>query len=180
MRLLTIIALALLAAACGSSPNSPGTNQSSQNPGEAPFRFAACMRDHGVTNFPDPQVTTTTTPGGSAVGVKMVVPASTAHAPKFKTAQKACQGILPAPGSRSEHHRPSKRALLAFAQCLRTHGISNFPDPNAQGELTPEMINASGIDVRGPAFFAAAKSCVGVTHGQITLAAVERAINKVR
>jgi len=175
MRLLPIIPLALLAAACGSSPSSTSTNQSSQNPANAAFRFAACMRDHGVTNFPDPQVTTT--PGGSGVALKMAVPAADAQSPNFKPARKACQSILPAPGSGSDRHGPSKQVLLAFAQCLRSHGVSNFPDPNPEGQLTQEMITAAGVDVKAPSVFTAAKACLGATHGQITLAAVERAIN---
>lgn len=73
-------------------------------------------------------------------------------------------------------HGPSKQVFLAFAQCLRSHGISNFPDPNAQGQLTLEMISAAGVDVKAPSFLTAAKACVGVTRGQIPLAAVERAI----
>jgi hypothetical protein len=179
MRFLAITSLALLAAACGSSPGSPSSGQSSNDPAQAPFRYASCMRDHGLTNFPDPVVTTTTTPGGggSAVGVRMAVPASVGRSPKFKAAEKACKGILPAPGSREDRHGPSKQVFLAFAQCLRAHGISNFPDPNAQGQLTLNMINAAGVDVKGPVFFNAAKACVGVTHGQIPLGAVERAIN---
>jgi hypothetical protein len=40
------------------------------------------------------------------------------------------------------------------------------------------MIRAAGVDIKGPAFFATAKGCVGVTHGQITIADVERAINE--
>lgn len=26
---------------------------------------------------------------------------------------------------------------LAFARCMRSHGVPNFPDPNAQGDFTP-------------------------------------------
>lgn len=26
---------------------------------------------------------------------------------------------------------------LAFARCMRTHGVSNFPDPNADGDFDP-------------------------------------------
>lgn len=176
MRLLAIISLALLAAACGSSPSSTTTGGSASNdPAQAPFKYATCMRNHGVTNFPDPQVTTTTTPGGTAAGVKMAVPATTAKSPKFKSAQKACQAILPAPGSSGpDHQGPSKQVLLAFASCLRSHGISNFPDPDAQGRLNLQLISAAGVDVRGPAFLTAAKACVGVTHGQIPMAAVEQ------
>jgi hypothetical protein len=63
------------------------------------------------------------------------------------------------------------------ARCLRDHGVTDFPDPNAQGQLSLQMISAAGVDLHAPSFFTAAKSCVGVTRGAIPLAAVERAIN---
>jgi hypothetical protein len=177
VRALAIIAVALLAAACGSSPSSPGTSSSSSNsPAAAAFKFASCMRDHGVANFPDPQVTTT--PGGGSVGVRQAVPASTGLSPKFKAAQNACKAILPPPGSSGHGHQgPSKQVFLAFARCLRSHGMSDFPDPNAQGQLTLQMISAAGVDLKAPSFLTAAKACVGVTHGQITLGLVAQAIN---
>jgi hypothetical protein len=38
---------------------------------------------------------------------------------------------------------------IAFAQCMRAHGVPNFPDPNGHGgQLGP----ASGIDPTAPAF----------------------------
>jgi len=177
MRALAIVAVALLAAACGSAPSSPDTSSSSSNnPAAAAFKFASCMRDHGVPNFPDPQVTTT--PGGGSVGIRQAVPASTGRSPKFKAAQNACKGILPAPGSSGPGQQgPSKQVFLAFARCLRSHGIPGFPDPNAQGQLTLQMISAAGVDLKAPSFLTAGRACVGVTHGQITLGLVARAIN---
>jgi hypothetical protein len=174
MRRLAILSLGLLAAACGSSPGASTTRGSApKNPAEAAYRYASCIRAHGVPSFPDPHVTTTSGAGGS---VAQAVPASAGLSPNFRSAQKACRGILPAAVNGPERHGPSKQVFLAFAQCLRAHGVSNFPDPNAQGQLTLEMISAAGVDVKGPAFFDAAKACVGVTHGQIPLAAVEQAI----
>jgi hypothetical protein len=132
------------------------------------------MRDHGVANFPDPQVTTAS--GGGVV--RQAVPASAGLSPKFKAAQNACKGILPPPGSGGPRHQgPSKQVFLAFARCLRSHGIADFPDPNAQGQLTLQMISAAGVDLKAPSFLTAAKACVGVTHGQITPAMVAQAIN---
>ena len=177
MRPLAITLLAVMAAACGSSPGRSATaGSSSGNPADAAYRFASCMRGHGVTNFPDPHVTTTA--GGGGVAISMMAPASAVNVPQFKAAQKACQGILPGPGNRGQfHHGPSKQVLLAFAGCLRDHGVSGFPDPNAQGQLTLQMIRAAGINLHAPSVYAAARACVGVTHGAITLAAVARAIN---
>jgi len=134
------------------------------------------MRDHGVSGFPDPQVTTT--PGGGSVGVRQAVPAGVGSSPKFQSAQKACQGILPPPGNGGHASQgPSKQVFLAFARCLRKHGVSGFPDPNAQGQLTLQMISAAGVDLKGPSFLTAARACVGVTHGAITMADVARAVN---
>jgi hypothetical protein len=177
MRYLVIISAALVAAACASSPSSPNTSGStSNNPADAAFRYASCIRDHGVSDFPDPQVKTT--PGGGAVAVSQAVPAGAGLSPKFKAARNACKGIMPPPGSGGPgHHGPSKQVFLAFARCLRSRGISDFPDPNAQGQLTLQMISAAGVDLKAPSFLTAAKACVGVTHGAITLADVAQAVN---
>ncbi len=55
--------------------------------------------------------------------------------------------------------------------------MHGFPDPTAQGQLTLAMIHAAGVDLQAPSLLTAAKACVGVTHGAITLAQVEQAIH---
>jgi hypothetical protein len=67
--------------------------------------------------------------------------------------------------------------LLAFARCLRSHGVPKFPDPDSRGQLPLETVQAAGVDLHAPAVLTAARACVGVTHGQITMAQVEQAIN---
>jgi hypothetical protein len=164
-------AAAVLAAGCGSSPSHVPA-QTAGGPAAQAFAYSRCMRSHGVADFPDPRVTTT--PGGGSARIAMMAPSSAVNSPAFKTAEKACQGILPAPGNnRPDGHGPSKQVLLAFARCLRSHGVSGFPDPNAQGQLPPQAITAAGVDVRTPQFAIAGKACVGVTHGEITVAEVE-------
>jgi hypothetical protein len=103
-----------------------------------------------------------------------MVPASVGNSPKFKTAEKACQGLQPGPNSNSSSGQHGLRGavLLAFVRCLRSHGLSSFPDPDRNGQLSPQMISAAGIDLRGPAFLSAGRACVGVTHGAITPADV--------
>jgi hypothetical protein len=51
------------------------------------LNYAACIRSHGVPNFPDPKLHA----GG---GIDMEAP----NSPQFKTAQKACQHLLPGGG----------------------------------------------------------------------------------
>ena len=47
---------------------------------------------------------------------------------------------------------PRKQMLLTFAHCLRGHGVTGFPDPNADGQLTLEMISAAGVDIHTRSF----------------------------
>jgi hypothetical protein len=174
-------AVAVLAVAgCGGS-NSPTTNTTARSSGpqksiSAIYRFAACMRAHGVPNFPDPKVTQR--PGGGSVA--QAVPSQAVGTPAFNAAQKACQGILPPPQSpaqQAQQEREHGQVLLAFARCLRSHGVPKFPDPDGQGQLSPQTVQAAGVDLHAPVVLSAAKACVGVTHGAITMAQVEQAIN---
>jgi hypothetical protein len=54
---------------------------------------------------------------------------------------------------------------LQFAQCMRTHGVPNFPDPKANGsggmevEKTPGSTKVNGVSVNGPAFQSAMQAC---------------------
>jgi hypothetical protein len=45
--------------------------------------------------------------------------------------------------------------LLRLAQCMRAHGVSNFPDPSSSGGLTIP----NDIDTHAPAFKAAQAAC---------------------
>jgi hypothetical protein len=63
------------------------------------LKFAACMRSHGVPNFPDPRVSSG--PGGG-IGIRIGAPGSglDPNSPAFKSAQQACGtfiGKAPAP-----------------------------------------------------------------------------------
>jgi len=177
--LVAAAALAVLIAGCGG--NSPSTSSATGaaangKPGADAYQFANCMRSHGVSSFPDPVVKVS----GNSASVAIRITPTIANSPSFKTAQKACSHILPGPngnGSSPAEQQARTRALLAFAQCLRTHGFPHFPDPNAQGDLSLQTVAAAGIDIHTPALLTAGKTCASVTHGQITPAMVVRAIN---
>ncbi len=170
------LAGAALLAACGSSSPKLSTTQQPGGIASKAFEFSACMRNHGVTNFPDPQVSGTP----NQTVVRLTAPV--AKSPQFKAASRACAGILPQPQNPSpeqvaaqQHAR--EQDLLAFARCLRAHGIPNFPDPTSDGQLTLEMIQAAGVNLHAPVVLPAAKACLGAARGTITATDVERAIN---
>lgn len=171
---LSVVLLLPAVAGCGSAgPTSGSDRAGARTSNDAPFRYAQCIRSHGVPSFPDPVVTSS--PGQTSV--RQMVPASAGLSPKFEAAQKACRGILPTPGARSDHQGPGAAILLAFAKCLRSHGISTFPDPGPQGQITRQMLATAGVNLRTPVFLDAARACIGVTHGAITPADIRAAIS---
>ena len=49
---------------------------------------------------------------------------------------------------------------VKFAECMRKNGVSQFPDPNASGELTIDAVaNSSGLNTSTPAFKQAISAC---------------------
>jgi hypothetical protein len=171
-----VAGIALLTGACGSSspPSTTKTSLSPQSAVSKAYEYAACMRNHGVTNFPDPKVTNTG--NGQAIAIRAIGP----NTPGFKTAMKACAGILPMPSNadvaaEAAQRRAHTQDLLSFALCMRDRGINGFPDPNAEGALTLQMITAAGIDLHAPQVAAAARACIPASHGVITPADVAQA-----
>ena len=58
----------------------------------------------------------------------------------------------------------SNSKALQFAQCMRAHGVPNFPDPTGgqidlRVQQTPNRTTVNGVQVNGPAFQTAMKSC---------------------
>lgn len=171
-KVLIVGGLAVLGVGCGSSGPPANTGKAPTGPGASAYRYADCMRSHGVSNFPNPRVSV----DGNRVSVMQAVPASDAAAPKFKSAQKACQGIIPGPGSEPDQ-QSHRLAFLSFARCMRDHGVSGFPDPNSQGRITAEMLSAAGVELTSRFVYRAAIRCAPVTHGLITPAQVAQAAN---
>lgn len=74
-------------------------------------------------------------------------------------------------GSPSGASASGKRdTMLAFAQCMRTHGVPNFPDPGSNGNGGIEIqqtqragsgasMTVNGVSVSAPAFRSAQQSC---------------------
>lgn len=182
------LALAVMAAGCGGTSPSTGSSTGAagghsgptKQDAQAAFQFSACMRNHGLTNFPDPVVKTS----ASQSSVIIHLPGGIAGTPVFKSAQAACQHILPKPGS-SQNESPAQRhartqAALAFARCMRAHGFPTFPDPSATGDLSLQMVTHAGISFRNPALLTAGENCASSTHGFLTRAQVAQAIDHAK
>ena len=70
-------------------PKSPPLTASQQQKLTAQaLKFVACMRTHGIPNFPDPTV--------NSRGIEMQIPSSvTPNSAVFKNAQQACKNLVP-------------------------------------------------------------------------------------
>lgn len=54
----------------------------------------------------------------------------------------------------------SKRgSALAYSRCMRAHGIADYPDPNANGEIQINIGPGSDMDPNNPRFKAAETAC---------------------
>ena len=53
---------------------------------------------------------------------------------------------------------PGYDEALAYSKCMRAHGVPNFPDPDAEGDIKMSS-SKSGIDALSPQYQAAATAC---------------------
>lgn len=167
-----VAAISLLTAGCGGGSARSTTAATTTQTGAV--AFARCMREHGLSNWPDPtsngvfDKSKLEQLGYSAGRVRAIV-------------QRACGHLLPnGGGGRPETAQQTRTRVadaLAFARCMRARGFPGFPDPTNQGELSPEMVTAAGIDLHQPQLLTAGLACVPVTHGFLTRAAIERAVH---
>lgn len=111
------------------------------------LKFASCMRRHGEPNFPDPSSNGFFSFNGTDL-----------NSPQYQRAQKACQHLLPkqSPPSPAEQAELVGKAL-AFANCMRSHGEPNFPDPSSNGGGA--TFSLSGVDPNSPQFQRAEEAC---------------------
>jgi hypothetical protein len=164
-QLIPIVSCGLLIAACGSSSNP--TADAGKGGYPQALAFSRCMRAHGLPNFPDPST--------NGRGIQLSVGPSSGvnpQAPAFQAAQKACGRLLPGGGPSSRHPSAQDKAqMLQVSQCMRRHGITDFPDPTTTQPSDPRRFGMAigrdgvflaipnSIDVQSPAFKQAAAAC---------------------
>ncbi len=125
-----LVSLALAGSACG-LPGSPAAKASpSANPYKQALAFSQCMRAHDLPDFPDPQSSN----GGNAISLNGSGASLDPTSAQFQSAQNACKKYLPTNVTGgSGPSAKDRQAMLAFAACMRTHGVPDFPDPNFSG-----------------------------------------------
>jgi len=123
--------------------------------------YARCMRSHGVPDFPDPTVQD----NAHDKGVGFSMPSGLAHSPVFKSATKACQKQTGFGHISAAQLQQGMDAMLKYAECMRSHGITNFPDPYENSHQIGFNTNGTGIDQNSPRFKAANKACEPLLPG---------------
>jgi hypothetical protein len=163
--LATVALISAIGAACGShaasetgTAGSSGSGTGSANTArEKGVRFADCMRDNGVSAFPDPDTSGELTIDAVANGSSLDT-----NSAAFKKAISACKDLQP-PGFIGHKRSASKQeSALKFAQCMRDSGVRDFPDPTPDAPLidTTRIPSAAGRGARSiPGFTAATQKC---------------------
>jgi hypothetical protein len=130
------------------------------------LKYARCMRANGVPDFPDPNAG-----GGFLFRAGGGVDPSS---PAFQAARAKCGKLLPSgptPGSTTHPSAQWLAHMVNVAQCMRRHGIAEFPDPTTtvpslqgfvgvisdiEGAI---LVFPATLDTQSPAFTRAATVC---------------------
>ena len=167
------LTMTLVAAACGSTAKVPGVasivasataavGSTIGSPTGAGAQvgwlaYAQCMRAHGVRDFPDPnsQGQLNVHSGGDL----------DPNSPIYRAADTACASLSPVNNLSPAQRAQVKAANLKYAQCMRAHGIADFPDPNAEGAISLHAHPGSDLEPNNPTFQAAQTACKALRPG---------------
>jgi hypothetical protein len=159
-RLRPLAALAMVAvigAGCSNAPAETDTGDSTTTTRrEKAVKFSECMRDHGVSQFPDPDASGELTIDGVLNGSTL-----DSDSPAWKTAIATCKDLQP-PGFTGKGRRSAEQqeAALEFAQCIRDNGVKDFPDPiNGQPLVNTNRIPSAATDSGMTILNAAMQTC---------------------
>jgi len=110
------------------------------------------MRSNGVPNYPDPNSN-----GNLPKGNAQALGVSTS---RYQAAEQACGHLLPSGGSASLTQclmtgdcpqsvvQPALEEGRTFAQCMRSHGVTNWPDPTVDSLGRPSFqVTKAGISI---------------------------------
>jgi hypothetical protein len=140
-----LLALTMAMGACASGGGEDPSTRPAADPQEAGRRYAQCMRDNGVPDFPGPD----------ASGEFRGAGHEQQDDPTFQAALEKCRDLAPG----GEHENTGDPAFVEqvrkYAQCMRDNGVPDFPDPDADGQLR----GAGHEQQDDPTFRAASETC---------------------
>lgn len=163
-----VAAFLLLVAGCGgggssgvasvdsSTTTTQGSSSSNSSAasaqGNRALAYSHCMRSNGVPSYPDPNSS-----GNLPKGNAQAFGVSTSQ---YQRAQQACRHLLPTGGSASLIQclmtgdcpqsvvQPALEEGRKFAQCMRSHGVRNWPDPTVDSMGRPSFqVTKAGISI---------------------------------
>jgi hypothetical protein len=157
--------VALLTAACsGGGSRSPAVanvasrtaSASSSTSNSAPasaLAFSHCMRDHGLTQFPDPD----SSGALPKIGPRQLGVSSS----RFQAAQSACAYLLQPSDAQTQQTLDGMRD---FARCMRNHGVRNWPDPTLDSDGQAEFDLHGRINPDEPPATRTSDQCAHLLH----------------
>jgi len=177
------VGLLLLTAACGSATSSSSTSStsrtsstgatSSSGTGGASAAYvsdklglARCLRAHGVPNYPDPNAS-----GQEPPGSKELI-----RTPQGQAAVRACSSWdNRISNDIAAQNQVVRVEYVRFAECMRAHGLPDFPDPVNAERRVEFVLSASqdGFDPHSPQVLAKAHHCESVLPSGSGLPTVE-------
>jgi hypothetical protein len=144
---------AVIGVGCSTSPTDTGSRTSStsttvMSERDQAVKFAECIREHDVPDFPDANAD-----GEFVFGIDV--------SPEvWAKAVDACKDLEP-PGALSAERSPEQQSAgLRFARCVRDNGVPDFPDP-VNGEPLIDTTKIPSTDRKGGMAIldAATKTC---------------------
>lgn len=122
--------------------------------GGVTLEFSVCMRSRGLANFPDPNSQGEISYSGDP------------NSPRFLAAQRVCAKYIAGPSGKPPSEAQQEKMLadaLKLAECMRTHGVPNYPDPttgpNGRGIEMRISAKSLGVSPNSAVFKNAQKTC---------------------
>jgi hypothetical protein len=137
--------VAVIGAGCSDAAKEDGSATNTNAGQRQAVKFAECMRDEGIGEFPDPDASGELTVDGVVNGSSI-----DSSSPAWESAIAACKDLQPPGFTGEEATAEEQDARLAFAQCVRENGVEDFPDPGPDDPLVdtrriPSAATESGM-----------------------------------
>lgn len=139
-----------VATAGGGAAAAPSASASSAaSDADQQLKFTQCLRDNGL-DVPDPE------PGSSRPNINF----GDIDQDKLQAALEKCRTLMPNGGQGQQLDPAQVEQRRKLAQCIRENGFPDFPDPDANGNISPQSLNLDRNDPKLQAAFTACQQYV--------------------